>query len=92
MLLRKLNRTVAAAAPSAAPVATRSVAAEPATTTGHSPEEVTAQGTWTMKIPSPLGVSTCYWEVRAIGTYQFSNSNTLVMTGKLGTGAWLRQK
>ncbi len=87
-------------------------------------------GVWTMKIPSPQGISTCYWNVKEEGTYLawcigaapvahagtvsvadgrwtlnattmnytdggtyvFSNPDTMVMTGKLGTAAWLRTK
>ena len=115
LLLRKLSR------PATVPVATRAVASQ---------VESTAVGRWTMTIPSVLGPTNCFWEVRGNGTYsslcvgaqpsahsgnvsitdgkwalnattttytdggtyQFSNPNTLVMSGKLGVGAWTRQK
>ena len=137
LLMRKLNRTVAgsttstaAPAPPAASVATRAVTPAPQASAARSPVEPGAQGLWTMKVPSPQGISTCYWDVKASGTYSawcvgaapvshagtvsvadgrwtlnattmnytdggtyvFSNPNTMVMTGKLGTGAWLRSK
>ena len=88
-----------------------------------------ALGSWIMKIPSPQGVSTCYWDIKANGryaswcvgahpgahngtvlisdgkwalnsttmtwsdggSYQFANRDTFIVTGKLGTGAWLRK-
>ncbi len=142
LLLRKLNRTTASntpnesqAAPQAASVATVGTATRSATPTApasaaRSPVEPGAQGMWTMKVPSPQGISTCYWDVKANGTYSawcvgavpvahagtvsvadgrwtlnattmnytdggtylFSNPNTMIMTGKLGTGAWSRAK
>jgi uncharacterized caspase-like protein len=123
LLVRKLNRS-AAAAPSA-----RTAAAVPAPNNGHAIVESAALGSWIMRIPSPQGESTCYWDVKANGTYstwcvgahplahsgtvligdgkwalsatttawsdggsyQFPNPNTLIVTGKLGTGAWLRK-
>jgi hypothetical protein len=119
LLLRKLNRSVAAAP---AP-ATRSADAK------SSLLDPTALGSWYVTIPSPQGVSTCYWDIKAGGlysswctgahpaahsgtvliangkwalnattmvwtdggSYQFPNPNTMIMTGKLGTGAWLRK-
>jgi len=138
LLMRKLNRTTAsntpstsATAPQAASIATRTVTSTPApASAARSPVEPGAQGMWTMKVPSPQGISTCYWDVKGSGaysawcvgaaplahagtvsvadgrwtlnattmnytdggTYVFSNPNTLVMTGKLGTAAWLRSK
>jgi hypothetical protein len=121
LLLRKLNRRVAGNTPNDPP--------SPASA-NRSPVEPGAQGMWTMKVPSPQGISTCYWDVKANGTYSawcvgaapvahagtvsvadgrwtlnatttnytdggtyvFANPNTMVMTGKLGTGAWLRAK
>jgi Caspase domain len=115
LLIRKLNRGAAA-----------SNASRPVPISGSVP--AAAQGSWTMKVPSPQGVSTCYWDVKASGTYsswcvgahpgahsgtvliadgkwalnstttnwsdggsyQFPNPNTFIVTGKLGTGAWLR--
>jgi hypothetical protein len=124
-------------AASVAPVSTAPVSTAPRSATptspasaSRSPVEPGAQGMWTMKVPSPQGISTCYWDVRANGTYSawcvgpapvahagtvsvadgrwtlsatttnytdggtyvFANPNTMVMTGKLGTGAWLRAK
>lgn len=136
LLLRKLNRTSAGntpsagAAPEAASVATRSAAPSAVAGATRSPVEPGAQGLWTMKVPSPQGISTCFWDVKGSGTYSawcvgavpvahagtvsvadgrwtlnattmnytdggtyvFSNPNTMVMTGKLGTGAWLRSR
>jgi hypothetical protein len=121
LLARKFNRSVAAA-PAAAPV-TRTADAK------SSLLDVTALGSWYVKIPSPQGVSTCYWDIKADGSYsswctgahpaahsgtvliangkwtldsttmvwsdggsyQFADPNTMIMTGKLGTGAWLRK-
>lgn len=115
LLLRKLSR------PATVPVAARAAGSQ---------VEPTAVGKWTMTIPSVLGPTQCFWEVRSnstytsvcvgaqksnhsgnvaitdgrwslnatttqysdAGTYKFSDPNTLVMTGKLGTGAWVRQK
>jgi uncharacterized caspase-like protein len=142
LLMRKLNRTTASnaanttpAAPQAPAAATRAVTSTPPVSTppagaARSPVEPGVQGMWTMKVPSPQGISTCYWDVKSSGsytawcvgaaplshagtvsvadgrwtlnatttnytdggTYLFSNPNTLVMTGKLGTAAWLRSK
>jgi uncharacterized caspase-like protein len=135
LLLRKLNRAMASNTPSTNPpapqaaIATRTVNAPPPVA-ARSPVDPGATGMWTMTVPSPQGVSTCYWDVKGSGaysawcvgatpiahagtvsvadgrwalnattmnysdggTYVFSNANTLVMTGKLGTAAWLRSK
>jgi hypothetical protein len=127
LLVRKINRSAAAAAPAPTPV--RTAAAEPSPVKTHPLVEPAATGSWYMKIPSPQGESTCYWDVKPNGaystwcvgahplahsgsvliadgkwalnattmawsdggSYQFPNPNTLIVTGKLGTGAWLRK-
>jgi Caspase domain len=130
LLIRKLNRSAAASGPAPAAAPTRVAAAEPAPNKSQSLVDPAAQGSWTMKIPSAQGVSTCYWDVKASGTYsswcvgahpgahsgtvliaagkwdlnstttnwsdggsyQIPNPNTFIVTGKLGTGAWLRKQ
>jgi hypothetical protein len=135
LLLRRLNRTTASNTPGTSPAAaasveTRSAASPAAASATRSPVEPAAQGLWTMKVPSAQGISTCFWDVKAGGTYSawcvgavpvahagtvsvadgrwtlnattmsytdggtyvFSNPSTMVMTGKLGTGTWLRSR
>jgi uncharacterized caspase-like protein len=127
LLLRKLNRSTAAAAPAPTPV--RTAAAEPSPVKSRLSMDPAAMGTWYIKVPSPQGQSTCYWEVKPAGTYSswcvgahpaahsgtmliadgkwavnatttawtdggtylIPNPNTFIVTGKLGTGAWLRK-
>jgi hypothetical protein len=50
----------------------------------HSGTVTVADGRWT------LNATTTNWTDG--GTYQFSNPNTFIVTGRLGTGAWLRLK
>jgi len=50
----------------------------------HSGTVSVADGRWT------LNATTTNWTDG--GTYQFSNPNTFIVTGRLGTGAWLRLK
>jgi hypothetical protein len=52
--------------------------------TAHSGTVTVADGRWT------LNATTMNWTDG--GTYQFVNPNTFVVTGRLGTGAWLRSK
>ena len=129
LLLRKLNRSSASSASKLAAPPIRAAAAEPAASNSRSLVDAAAQGSWIMKLPSPQGESTCYWDVKSNGTYsswcvgahpaahsgtvfisdgkwalnatttswsdggsyQIPNPNTMIMTGKLGTGAWLRK-
>jgi hypothetical protein len=125
LMLRKLSR---APATTPAPATVVAVTTPPATR-GTKMVEAAAQGTWTLLVPNPQGVSTWYLDIRANGTYafwatgpgaaaphsgsatfvdgkwstnspswidggtyQFSNSNTMLATGRLGTAAWQRKQ
>ncbi len=137
LLLRKLNRTVASNAPTAAssdtqtaPGANRGVAPAQSASAARSPLDPGVSGMWTTQVTSPQGKSTCYWDVKEAGTYSSwcvgalsvahagtvvvsngrwtmhattmdytdggtyvcPNPNTMIMTGKLGTAAWVRSK
>ncbi len=134
LLVRKLNRGASASNSSSAAAPLRTAAAESGSNRGHASAEhavveEAAVGSWYIKIPSPQGESTCYFDVKAGGAYsswcvgahpaahsgtvviaggkwaltattmswsdggayQIPNPNTMIMTGKLGTGAWLRK-
>jgi uncharacterized caspase-like protein len=70
LLLRKLNRSTTnavGAQNSAGNASPRSVAPQPAVS--RSVVDPLAQGHWATKITSNAGVSTCYWDLKADGTY-----------------------
>jgi len=67
LMLRKLSR---APATTPAPARVAAVTAPPAARSAKV-VEAAAQGTWTLLVPNPQGVSTWYLDIRADGSYAF---------------------
>lgn len=67
LMLRKLSR---APAPVSSPT-TVAAATAPPVTRSTKLVEAAAQGTWTLLVPNPQGVSTWYLDIRANGSYAF---------------------
>jgi len=67
LMLRRLSR---APATTVAPATVVAVTAPPASRSTKL-VEAAAQGSWTLLVPNPQGVSTWYWDIRANGSYTF---------------------
>jgi len=84
LLLRKLNRppeAVTVKLKSEPTAATVSQAAAQA----NSQVDAAVQGTWMQMVPSPKGMSTWYWEIRANGTYAFWSTGPGAVAPHSGT-------